>query len=354
MADNPTGEKTEDPTPKRKREAREEGNVSKSQDLSQAFTLFGSFLVLYFLFGNMFTSLQGKLRQLISLKSIPNLTPNNFFQLLMENIIYIIKLVFPVMIASAVTGLVINFIQIGPLFTGKTLQPKLQNIDPVSGFNNIFSLKTIVELIKSLLKVIVIIIIAYIYIKGFWFDLLTMTKQGLTPSLILLGNLIFRIATAIIIFLVVLGIGDYVYQRWEHFKELKMTKHEVKQERKEREGDPQLKQRRKEKQRQMSMNRMISAMEDADVVITNPTHIAVVLQYELDEMDAPVLVAKGEGFMARKIKEKARELEIEIVENKSLARALNKSTEIGEKIPADLYQAVAEVLAFIYKNDNKF
>lgn len=352
MPDDPPGEKTEDPTPKRKQEAREEGNVAKSQELGQAFTLLGSFLVLYLSFGNIINSLQNKVSQLISLKNIPVLTPGNFFELLMENIVYIVQLVIPVMITSAVTGLVINFIQVGPLFTGKALQPKPQNINPVSGLNNMFSLKTIVELIKSLLKAAVIIIIAYIYIKGYWFDLLTMSEQGLKPALVLLGTLIFRVAIAIIIFLVVLGIADYIYQRWEHIKELKMTKYEVKQERKEREGDPQLKQRRKEKQRQMSMNRMINAMEDADVVITNPTHIAVALKYDLDEMDAPVLVAKGEGFMARKIKEKAKEMEIEIVENKSLARALNESTEIGQEIPADLYQAVAEILAFIYRSNN--
>jgi flagellar biosynthetic protein FlhB len=158
----------------------------------------------------------------------------------------------------------------------------------------------------------------------------------------------------IIAALIVMGILDLLYQRWQHNKDLKMSKYEVKQERKEMEGDPMVLQQRKQRQREMSMNRMMSAVQDADVVITNPTHIAVALKYDLEEMDAPVIVAKGERLIAQKIKEKAREAEIEIVENKPLARSLNEMTEIGDQVPVELYQAVAEILAQIFREEKRY
>lgn len=351
--DNQTGEKTEEPTPRRKREAREEGKVAKSQELSQAFTLMGSFLVLFILFGNILSSLQVKITGLLSLQAMPLINPDTSFDILMENIFFVAGLAGPVMVASAVTGLVINFIQIGPLFTTKSLQPKFSKINPISGFKNIFSMKTVVELLKSLFKAGAITIIAYVYIKGIWPDLITMPQQGLHPALLLIANLIFKIGITIIIFLVVLGVADFIYQRWEHMKNLKMSKYEVKQEHKEMEGNPEIKSKRKEKQRQFSLNRMMSEMEDADVVVTNPTHIAVAIKFDMETMPAPVVAAKGEGFIAEKIKEKAEELDIEIRENRPLARALLQTTEIGEEIPADLYQAVAEILAFIYRDSGK-
>lgn len=354
MADNPTGQKTEEPTPKRKEEAREEGNVAKSQELNQAFTLMGSFFLLYILFAGMMNSLLNKVTSLLTLSSLPTFGIDEAYSLLMENIYFVARLVAPIMLASAIMGAVINFIQVGPLFTGKSMVPKFSNIDPIKGAKKIFSLKTLMELIKSLLKISAITLIAYIYLKKYLFKLTTVSQQGIRPGLVMLGTLIFRIATAIIIFLIVLGIIDYIYQRWEYKRNLKMTKYEVKQERKEREGDPLYKQKRREKQREFSLNRMMAKMEEADVVITNPTHIAVALKYDLEDMTAPVILAMGEGYVANKIKEKARELEIEIVENKAVARTLNEIGEIGEEIPSELYEAVAEILAYVYKQDNKY
>ncbi len=353
MANNPTGEKTEEPTPKRIREAREEGNVAKSQELNQAFTLMGSFFLLYIMFSGMMDSVLNKLTNLLSLNTLPSLTIGKAYDLLMESIFYVVRLVAPIMLASAIMGVIINFIQVGPLLTGKSIVPKFSNIDPIKGAKKIFSLKTLVELIKALLKASIITLIAYIYLKNYLFKLTNICQQGIRPGLSLLGTLIFRIAATIIIFLVVLGVVDYIYQRWEHKKNLKMSKYEVKQERKEMEGDPLFKQKRRQKQREFSLNRMMARMEEADVVITNPTHIAVALKYDLEEMAAPVVVAMGEGYIAQRIKEKAEELEIEIVEDKFVARALNKTVEIGEEIPSELYQAVAEILAYVFNQDNK-
>ena len=354
MADNSTGQKTEEPTPKRKREAREKGQVAKSQELNQAFTLLASFSMLYILFSGMMDSLTMEVTSYLDFDTVVNLDIASSYNILMEAIFYVASLVVPVMLASAIMGIVINFSQVGPLFTGESLKPKLDSLNIIKGFGKLFSIKSLVEMVKSVLKIIIIAVIAYIYLRNSITDLITMTEQGLYPALMLIGNLIFKAAVAITIFLVGVGVFDFIYQKWEHKRNLKMTKYEVKQERKEMEGDPQLKQKRKEKQRQMSVNRMMSEVENADVVITNPTHIAVALEFDIKEMDAPKVLAKGEGYVALKIKEKAKELDIEIVENKPLARSLNKMCEIDDFIPEELFEAVAEILAYVYKKENRY
>lgn len=351
MPDKPTGEKTEKPTPRKLEKAKEEGQVAKSQELNTAFTLLASFLTLYFIFKSFFDELMKKMIQSLTLQGIPQINQINFNYILMENFYFIARIVGPILIAAAIIGSLISFLQVGPMFTPKLIQPKFSKINPIEGFKRLVSLKSIVELLKSLAKALVITFLAYLQIKNFLPDLLTMSQQGLEPALVLIAHLIFRIAINIIIFLVILGIADYIYQRFEFMKNMKMTKQEVKEEYKEQEGDPQIKSKRRQIQRQMSMNRMIQSMDDADLVITNPTHIAVALKYKMETMEAPVVVAKGEGYIAAKIKEKAQELGLEIVENKPLAQALNQTTEIGQAIPVELYQAVAEVLAFVYKQN---
>mgnify|MGYP006285450135 FL=1 len=354
MADDGTGEKTEDPTPKRKEEAREKGQVAKSQELNGAFILMGGFIVLYIMFGNIINYLQTRMKMNLKMNEIPSLNISSSFNLLMEAFYHIAQMVAPIMFTTAIIGGLINFVQIGPLLTGEPLKPKLSNINPIEGFKNLFSIKSLVELLKSLAKLAIIVILSLNPLRNSWQEIINISNRSLNSGVLFFGNLIVKIALRIALFLIFVGVADFFYQKWEHKKNLKMSKYEVKQERKEREGDPQIKQRRKEKQREMSMNRMMKEMEDADVVITNPTHIAVALKYDLEEMEAPVVMAKGEGYVAKRIKDRARELEIEIVENKPLARSLNKMTEIGDEIPADLYQAVAEILAFVFKNDKRY
>lgn len=348
------GEKTEQPTPKRIEKAREEGQVAKSQEFNSAFTLLGSFLVLYYLFGGMLEEIQLKMLESLSLTAAPDLTPGDGYYLIMDHIIFIAELVAPVMIASAVIGGVVSFIQVGPMLNLKIIQPKFEKLDPIKGAKNILSLKSLVEMAKSIAKATVISYIAYQQVNKHWSKLTSLSHQGLEPGLLFLADMIFQIAIRILVFMVILGIIDLIYQRWDHNKKLMMTKQEVKEERKEMEGDPHVKSKRRQIQKEMSVNRMMSAMEEADVVITNPTHVAIALKYKLDEMDAPVVIAKGEGYVAQKIKEKAKELDVITVENKPLARALNSTTEIGQKIPADLFQAVAEILAFVYQENQKY
>ncbi len=350
MPDNSSGQKTEKPTPKKLEKAKEEGQVAKSQELNSAFTLFASFFILYALFGSILQSLSGKMTFFLSLNGIPDITLDNSYTILLDAFIYIIRLVAPVMLAAAIIGIFINFVQVGPRFAPKLITPKFSKLNPVEGAKRLFSLKSIIELIKALAKASVICLLTYNQLKNSWGDLITLTNQGLEPALLLVGDLLFRIAVKIIIFLAILGIIDYIYQRWEFMRNLKMSKQEVKDEHKQMEGDPQIKGQRRQKQRQMSMNRMINSVQEADVIITNPTHIAIALKFDIDTMETPVVIAKGEGYIAQKIKEVAREFEIEIIENKPLARALNATTEIGDDIPTDLFQAVAEVLAYIYRN----
>lgn len=353
MAENSSGQKTEQPTPRRLEKAREEGQVAKSQELNSAFTLLGSFLALYLLFTNMIKSLFDRMAGYLSMSQVPELTSGSALVLITDGFYYIMKLVGPVMIAAAAVGALISFLQTGPLFTLKAVQPKFSRINPLEGAKRLFSLRSVTELIKSLAKAVAIGYLTYRQIKGAWPHLISLTGQGIEPALIFAGSLIFRVGVSIIIFLVVLGVADYIYQRWDWKKNLMMSKYEVKQEYKESEGDPQIKQRRRQLQRQMSMNRMIKEVESADVVITNPTHIAVALKFDMETMEVPLVVAKGEGFIAEKIREKARESGVEIVENKPLARLLNKTAEIGEEIPQDLYQAVAEILAYVYRKNKK-
>ena len=354
MAEEPPGEKTEDPTPKRKEEAREEGQVAKSQEFNQAFTLLGSFLVLYFLMTGIMHSVEQRLVESFTLREAPTMTPNEGYELLFEYMVFMADLIAPVLVASAAVGALVGFIQVGPMFNFKVIQPEISKLDPIKGLKNIFSLQTLVELAKSIAKAAGIAYIAYGQVSQHWQQLVRLTHQGLQPGLALVANLVFQVAIRVIIFLVIIGILDLAYQRWEHYRNLKMTKKEVEEERKEMEGDPQLRQKRREKQREMSFNRMMADMEDADVVVTNPVHVAVALKYDLEEMEAPVVLAKGEGHLARRIKDKAEELDIAVVEKPSLARALFSTTELGEQIPVDLYEAVAEVLAFVFKQEDRY
>ncbi|TDS34716.1 flagellar biosynthesis protein FlhB [Halanaerobium congolense] len=354
MADGGTGEKTEEATPRRKKEAREKGNVAKGKEISQVFTLLASFLMLYFLMQQMIFTVIREFRFYFSELIISPFSINNAYNILMAAFSKTVRIIAPIMIVSAAAGVLVNFLQIGPLFTSKPLVPDFKKIDPIKGAKNLFSLKSLMELFKSLFKLFVIAAIAYNILSQNIDIFERSIHQDLTQSIVVLSSLISQIAFSIIAALIILGIIDLLYQRWQHNKDLKMSKYEVKQERKEMEGDPMINQQRKQRQREISMNRMMSSVKDADVVITNPTHIAVALKYDLDEMDAPEIIAKGEGFVAQKIKEKAREAEVEIVENKPLARSLNSMTEIGDQVPVELYQAVAEILARIFKENKKY
>ncbi len=346
-------EKTEEPTPKKKQEAREEGQVASSKELNTAFTLLFSFVVLYFWMAHIIKEIIRFMTKVLVQYFDMQLSIYNFHTLLIEVMLFILKLIFPIMLVVTFVGVFITYLQIGPLFSTKVLKPKFSKLNPIQGFKQLFSKRSLVELVKSLLKITIVGSIAYLTIKESSNKFVLLMTSGIKNTLNLIGVTSYSLAMKISAVFIVLGIADLFYQKWEHKENLKMTKHEVKEERKHSEGSPEVKSQRKKKKQEMAMSRMMQEIPDASVVVTNPTHIAVAIKFDMDGMEVPIVVAKGQGEVAQRIKEIAREHEVEIVEEKPLARALYKLVDIGGEIPPDLYQAVAEILAYVYQLDNE-
>jgi flagellar biosynthetic protein FlhB len=344
------GEKTEKATPKRKRDARKKGQVLQSKEISSALTLLFVFFGLRVLGSYMVdTILKYSEKVYLLLESdmdfynIPGMI--NFATELILNIVIVIA---PIMAIAAISGMIISYAQVGSLFTVETLQFKFDKISPLGGFKRIFSSKTIAELAKSLLKIFIILGTAYLFINGQTERILNTMNQSIVEISSFMAITAINLAITIALVLLVLGILDYIYQTYDYEKSLKMTKKEIKEEYKQTEGNPEIKSAIKQKQRQISMRRMLQEVPEADVVITNPTHYSVAVKYDADISDAPLVIAKGVDFMAQRIKDVARENNVEIVENKELARVIYDTVNIGDPIPSEMYQAVAEILAYVY------
>ena len=258
----------------------------------------------------------------------------------------------PFMAFGFVVTLLVSIVQVGWKVSTKPMKPELSKLNPLNGFKRIFSKDSLFELVKSILKIVIIIYIAYTSIKDNANDLFALYDLGLNQAVALVGTLIINTGIKISIVYLVIGLTDFIYQKHKFNEDMKMTKQEVKDEYKNTEGDPQIKGRQRRKMQEVSQKRMMQDVPKADVVITNPTHFAVALKYEAKVSSAPVVLAKGEDYLAQKIKEVARENKIEIVENKPLARMLYHNVDVGAEIPPELYQAVAEVLAAVYKAKN--
>jgi flagellar biosynthesis protein FlhB len=348
-----SGEKTEQATPKKKSEARKKGQVAKSSELPGAFIIFFSFLA-FLLFGGymkdrLFRLFYGILNDLLTTEiTISNVTPL-FNKLLMDMLLILA----PIFIISVVVAILGNYLQIGFLLTGEPLQMKFSKINPLQGAKRLFSLRSLVDLFKTLLKLTLIGVIVYLSLKGEKDKLLSLSNLPLASFLSYVSRLVVMLGIKIGLALVVLSIFDYLYQRFEYEKGLRMSKQDIKDEYKKSEGDPLIKGKIKEKQRRMALQRMMQDVPKADVVITNPTHFAVAIQYESGKMEAPKVLAKGTDFVALKIREVAKQNGIVTMENRPLARALYDQVEIGQAIPAELFQAVAEVLAYVYRLKGK-
>jgi flagellar biosynthetic protein FlhB len=345
MAEESFQEKTEQATPKRIAKAREEGNVAKSVELNSVFILFFGLLTLYFLGGKI-------LNHLVLLFKTVYQEAGNF--LISESSIqyyfsYSLKamvgLMAPLLIVIAIVGVGVNVAQIGLLFTTKPLTPNLAKLNPITGFKRLFALKSLVELVKGILKILIVGLIAYAVITSEKDNYLLLMNESVGNILIFASKLVFRIAIYATAALLVLAIFDFVYQKWQYKKNLMMTKQEVKEEAKEAEGDPLIKSTIRSIQRARARQRMMESVPEADVVVTNPTELAVALKYDPETMAAPEVVAKGARLIAQKIKEIATEHGIPIYENKPLAQSLYKMSTIGNQIPFELFHAVAEVFA---------
>lgn len=349
------GEKTEKATPKKRSEARKKGQILQSREITSSLVLMFTIYTLKITGGNIYNEIAAFLKNVYSRYTEINtiFESGSFTKLFIEVIIVIAKVITPLFAVAFMMGIAASYMQVGYMFTTETLSPKLNRISPLSGLKRMFSLRSIAELVKSIFKILVVGYVAFTYLKSQSNNVLKLMDMDVQGTAKYIASTCMEVAIRICAVLIVLGVADYLYQWWEYEKNLKMSKQEIKEEYKQLEGNPEIKGKIKQKQRQMSMRRMMQEVPKADVVITNPTHFAIAIKYDSVEAAAPIVLAKGQDFMAQKIKEIAKDNRIEIVENKPLARTLYDQVEIGESIPAELYQAVAEVLAFVYSLKNK-
>ncbi len=354
--EGPGGEKTEDATSKKLKDVRDEGNVAKSTEIVTAATLLVLFICLKFAIGyigehliDVFDTFYKLIPRLVN----DGVNTEEFRFLLLECLLDILIIIAPFILLGFVVAFLSNSLQFQYKVTTKPLQPKPDKLNPINGFKRMFSMNTLVELLKSVIKIFAIGYISYSVLVEHVEELFLLYDMSVNQGLMLMYDIIIELLMKICILFCAIGAVDFMYQKWKFKEDNKMTKQEVKDEFKNQEGDPKVKSQQRQRMQQASMRRMMAAIPQADVVITNPTHFAVALAYEAGQGQAPVVVAKGADFLAGRIKDIAKENSIEIVENKPLARMLYYNVDLGAEIPPELYQAVAEVLAYVYQLRNK-
>lgn len=352
--DGPGGEKTEEPTSKKLEDARKEGQVAKSKEIGNAFSLLALFLVLKIYLGPMgtrfmevFSAVYGQIPDIVKMYngSLPIASLHVLIRSMMLQMVIILA---PVLLVGVAVAIICDVAQVKWNPTTKPLKPKFSKLNPIKGFGRIFSPNSLVELLKSVLKLALIGYMVYSYLKDKVGNIFLLYDISLNQAIGMIGEIVVDLGIRVAAVYMIIAFLDFGYQKWKFHEDMKMTKQEVKDEYKNQEGDPQVKGKQKQRMREASMRRMMQQLPEADVVITNPTHYAVAIKYEPEKYDAPYVLAKGENYLAQRIKDVAKENNIEIVENKPLARMLYANVEIGGLIPPELYQAVAEVLAFVY------
>lgn len=348
------GEKTEKATPKKRQDARKKGQVLKSQDVTAAALLLLIFICLFVIAPFMLKGIIGFLNQAFERNLlVESITAEIVMELYFETLKEMAKLVLPIMLVAIVAGIGANYFQFGLLFTTETLKLDLKKMDPIKGIKKIISLRAIINLIKSLLKVS---FIGAVTTTVIWMNLEKVLSLAFKSPWETLGTVAYLtgiMGLAAALMLVFLALLDYLYEKYEYEKQLKMSKQDIKDEHKNSEGDPLIKSKIKQRQREMAMRRMMQEIPSADVVITNPTHFAIALKYDEDSMEAPRVVAKGTDFVAQKIKMIAKENDVIMVENRVLARAMYDQVEIGDAVPEEFFKAVAEILAYVYRIKRK-
>jgi flagellar biosynthetic protein FlhB len=342
-------DRTEAPTDKRRSEARNKGNVAKSTEITSALVLLTGLLLLK-LFGPwMYQKIVAFSYDSLSMLSHPRADYGFSAGLLVKGIVATSLICGPVCIGIMFIGVLANLLQVGVLFTLQPLEPKFEKINPISGAKRMVSLRSVVELLKNVLKLGIIGFIAFVSVKAEFLKFLGLGDTSSGAILLFLLSISYKIIFRIALVLLLLAILDYLYQRFEHERSLKMTKQEIKEEHKQAEGDPQIKARVRSLQREMARRRMMQEVPKATVVVTNPTHIAIALKYEPSEMQTPKVIAKGKRLIAEQIKKLALEAGVPIVEDKPLARAMYDKVNVGDDIPLEFFTAVAEVLAYVFR-----
>ena len=350
MADESSGqEKTEEPTARRLAEARKKGDVTKSMEVPSAAVLLLGLFTLYATSGFMLDHLLAVLRYYLAHLHSISITPGNMMVITQNSMIQFGIMVGPIMGVVMVTALASNYAQIGVIFTTEKITPSFEKIDPIKGTGKIFSMQTLANSVKSIAKLAIVTYVAYREVMNNLDGLIPLMDQEPYEIMVFYARVSFWIFLKSALIIVLLAALDYAFQRWQFMKKMKMTKQELKEEAKMTEGDPHVKGRIRSIQMEMARKRMMAEVPEADVVITNPTRLAVALLYDSETMSAPKVVAKGAGVVAQRIKDIARENNVPLVEDKPLARALFKTVDLDEYVPENLFQAVAEVLAYVYK-----
>lgn len=353
------GEKTEPATQKKLDDARKKGQVAKSREITNGLELLALFLILKLWVGNMGVQFLDVFNNIYN--KIPEITvfwqgtmPQRDVRILFQQMaLQVLSIIAPILAIGYLIAFVTDVAQVKWRPTLDPIKPKLSKLNPLKGFKKFFSLNALVELVKSIAKIGLILYVCYIYLKDKWPILLNLYDVTLMQALQLVAETVTDLGIRIALLYMLIAFADFAYQKIKFKNDMKMTKQEVKEEYKQQEGDPQVKSKIRQKMRESSMRRMMQELPQADVVITNPTHYAVAIKYDPKVADAPLVIAKGEDYLAARIKEVARENKIEIVENKPLARMLYANVDIGQAVPPELYQAVAEVLAFVYQLQGK-
>ncbi len=345
--------KTEKATPRRREEARKKGTIARSTEFNSTLILLGLVLLLRLAAGSIYQALHEAVAgRFASLAVAPPLLDDiNVFSL--GVIMDVARVVGPIALTALIVGLAANFIQVGFLFTVAPITPKVSNLNPTSGFKRLFSRRSLVELLKSIMKLVIIGMVSYLTLRGRIEELIPLMGLSVWEIISYIAGISYLIMLRVVLVMVVMAALDFLYQRWEYEDSIKMTKQEVRDEYKQMEGDPLIKGHIRRLQLEYSRKRMMLEIPEADVVVTNPVHYAIALRYKRDVDPAPVVLAKGARLLAERIKELAREAGVPIVENPELARALYRSAEIGGTIPEDLFSSVAEVLAYVYRLNQK-
>lgn len=342
-----SGEKTEEPTSHKLQEARKKGQIAKTKEFTAAILFFVSFYMLKSLAGNIWVNLVNLMNY--TFEQIPNAFSMQIAGKLLNDALWIfLASIAPIFLVTFGVALVVEAIQTNFLITFETLVPKLEKINPIEGFKRLFTLKQLVELFKSMIKMSIVVYILYGIVKDKINFVITAIHLPLWSVMVGVGDIVMTTVVRVGIFYLLIALFDFFYQRWEYTKSMRMSMKEIKDEYKKLEGDPMIKQRQRDAARALSQGRQMGSVPSADVVVTNPTHIAIAIVYKVNQMKAPMILAKGERLIAQEIKRIAEQHQIPIIENPLLARALYKTTRVGHTIPPEYFKAVAEILAFVY------
>ncbi len=347
-SDSEKGEKTEEATPQRREDFRKRGQVAQTKELSAAFFLFTSIILIWMLSRYYFSQIFELFQFTMGSQLASTVREGALLEALQFAMLKSFILVGPALLVLGFMALAAQLLQVGFLYNEEALQFKPERLDPIQGLKRIFSLRNLMEGIKSILKVSVILVITYFVLRAQIYEIPHLVEYSMAQLFEFIGVLLIKVLGGVGAFMLVLSAGDYLFQNWSLEQEMMMTKQEVKEELKSREGDPLIKARIKRVQRELARKRMMDDVPKADVIVTNPTHIAVALKYD-ETMVAPKVLAKGADLIAQKIKSVASEHGIPLVENKPLARVMYKTLKIGQTIPKELYAAVAEVLSYVYR-----